>query len=114
MRDEEEEQLKLAIAGRLQEMCDALILNDPKLTEGAIGGILGVADPDTFSTYVTGKRKTPYRVLAAAQREFGATFDWFFNGDARYNSPAFEVMRLAFRRAPPQKPRRGKRRNHRD
>jgi hypothetical protein len=107
--DEEEEQLKLAIAARLQEMCDALIADNPELTEGEIAIRCGVS-PKAFSLYITGERKLPYRAMVAAWREFGAEPGWFMAGEARFNDAGFEQKRRRLLLEPP-KPRRGKRRS---
>lgn len=109
-RDEEEERLKFAMAARLQEMCDAIRLDDQELTEGDIALQLGVA-PGTFSSYITGERRPPFRVLVAARREFGVSPEWLMMGEARFNDGMFEVKRRKLLRGPPPKPQRGKRRS---
>jgi hypothetical protein len=99
------------MAARLQEVCDALILDNPKLSESAIGRICGVMSPDTWSTYVNARRKIPPLVMLRLWHEFGAEPGWMIAGDARHNDPAFEEKRRRLLQEQLERPpRRGKRR----
>lgn len=85
-----DEKLKRDIAGRLRDLCRAV---EPwkKMTQGEIGAAVGVPDSGTWSLYLSGDRKVPYRVLWALWNTFGADTGWTIGGATRHNTDDFNA-----------------------
>lgn len=108
MADDLDEKFKQDIAGRLRTLCRAIEVTQGK-TQADVGRLAGVPDSGTWSLYLSGDRKVPYRVLWGCWNAFGADTAWFIGGVTRNNTEAFNAALLALDKgASTAKPRRGR------
>lgn len=103
MVDDVDERIKREIAERLRELCRA-VETWKGMTQGDIGAAVGVPDSGTWSLYLSGDRKVPYRVLWALWNTFGADTAWTIGGATRNNTDDFNAaLRAAARGGAPAK-----------
>ena len=99
--------IRQGMAERLHDLCAALLRAD-NLTDKNIALACGVADPGTWSNYITGKRKIPYSVVVKLWHNFGAEPAWLIAGEAKRNDPSFQAKLNALLKRGSPRARRGR------